>query len=72
MLNKISVKVENAGISKIIRKQFTRNSQHISTTSAYSDNKLYYRNWTIDKKRSITKCYHNGKTISCSKLNLEV
>jgi hypothetical protein len=71
MLNKISVKIEKMGIAKVIRKSFKRNNENISTVSAYANNQLYYRSWLLDK-RKITKCYHNGKLISCSKVNLEV
>lgn len=74
MLNKITQKVEQVGMNKIIRKTFQRNLQTIETTSAYIDNKLYHRSWHISeygRKQKFAQSYNAGQPIKNSTYKLD-
>ena len=75
MLNRIGQKIEQVGLNKIIRKTFQRNLQTINSTSAYIDNKLYYRSWEISeygRKQKFSQAYNAGHPIKGSKSTLDL
>ena len=72
MIHKVAQKIETTGINnhKLISKVFQRGLKTIETKSAYTDNKLYYRDWTISSyknKRIIKQTYIAGQPIKESK-----
>lgn len=74
MLNRIGQKIEQVGLNKIVRKTFQRNLQTINSTSAYIDNKLYYRSWEISeygRKQKFSQSYNAGHPIKGTKSVLD-
>lgn len=75
MLNKIIQKIEHTGPNTIIRKTFQRGLQTVNTTSAYIDNKLYFRRWEISeygKLRRLSQTYNAGHPIKGSRSILDL
>lgn len=76
MIRKIIQKVEapTIGNHKIITKVFQRGLETIKTRSAYINDKLYYRDWTLsshNKKRVIKQSYNAGHPIKGSRLDIQ-
>ena len=75
MISKIGQTVETVGLNKVITKTFQRNLDTITSQSAYINDSLYFRRWTINgfnKKQVKFQSYHNGKVIKGSQGGLDV
>ena len=59
MLSKIGQTIEKSGTNIIIEKTFIRNLKIITSRSAYSNNKLYFRSWRIDAHDRSTKLFQS-------------
>lgn len=72
MIHRVAQKIETVGSNnhKLISKVFQRGLKTIETKSAYIDNELYYRDWTVssyNNKRIIKQTYIAGQPIKESK-----
>ena len=72
MIHKVAQKIETISSNnhKLVSKVFQRGLKTIKTKSAYIDNKLYYRDWTIssyNNKRVIKQTYIAGQPVKESK-----
>ena len=67
--------IERSNNNKLVTKVFQRGLEMIKTRSAYIEDKLYYRDWTIrehGKKKVIKQTYNAGHPIKGSKCILNI
>ena len=67
---KIGQSVEQVGHNTLVHKSFQRGLQTIDTTSAYIEDKLFFRKWNIQEPnhtKNIAQVYTNGKPVKNSK-----
>lgn len=76
MIHRISQKIETLSSNnhKLVTKTFQRGLETVETKSAYINNKLYYRDWTVSsygKKKVIKQTYNAGQPIKESKSTID-
>jgi hypothetical protein len=76
MIHKVAQKTETISSNnhKLVSKVFQRGLKTIETKSAYIDNKLYYRDWTISSyknKKVIRQTYIAGQPVKESKFIID-
>lgn len=76
MIHKVAQKIETISSNnhKLVSKVFQRGLKTIETKSAYIDNKLYYRDWTISSyknKKVIRQTYIAGQPVKESKFIID-
>ena len=59
MLYKINEYIDRSGTNKLITKYFQRRLQNIEIRSAYANDKLYYRDWTIREFRKVIRYFQS-------------